>query len=95
MKDFSEKKFLSLVSMVLRYSVFSFVILSFLAYLFKPINATLYRKILDTSVFILIITPILRISMVSYGFYRLNEKKYSFYAFTILVLLFLGIIIKS
>jgi len=94
MNEFSEKKFLSLVSSVLKYGVISFIILSFLAYLFKPISFSLYKKLLDTAVFILIITPILRISMISYGFYRLNEKRYSFYAITILVLLFLGVVIK-
>ncbi|HOJ87242.1 MAG TPA: hypothetical protein PLN68_09990, partial [Elusimicrobiales bacterium] len=86
--------FLSLVSSILKYGVVSFIILSFLAYLFKPISFSLYKKLLDTAVFILIITPILRISMISYGFYRLNEKRYSFYAITILVLLFLGVVIK-
>lgn len=94
MKDFSERKFLTLVSRVLRYGVISFIILSASAYVIKPISFQLYKKILDTAVFILIITPILRISMISYGFYRLNEKRYSFYAVTILVLLFLGAIIK-
>ncbi|MEF3279509.1 MAG: hypothetical protein K6357_00875 [Elusimicrobiota bacterium] len=94
MKVFNEKKFLSLVSFVLKIGVILFILLSLLSYIVKPISPILHLKIINTAIFILIITPLLRIIMLLYGFQKLKEYKYSFYALTILILLILGISFK-
>lgn len=94
MKEFKEKDFLSLISRILRAGMVLFILFSFISYIVKPFNYHLHKNILDAAVFILIITPLLRIVMLVYGFYRLNERRYSFYAFIIFVLLLVGVIKK-
>lgn len=88
---FDESRFLSYISKVLRFGVIGFIVLSVISYVFKILAISYYHKILDLAVFILIITPILRIIMLFYGFIRLNEYKFAIYSLIVLISIFIGI----
>ncbi len=94
MKGFNEKKFLGLISSVLRWGVILFITFSFAGYIIKPFSFALFKIFVESGVFILIITPVLRIVMLLYSFLRLGEKKYTLYALGVLILLFSSIIMK-
>jgi len=92
MKKFSEKKLYELVSITLRNGVVLFIIIALFSFLFKnPLN----KLLLDIALVILILTPVMRIVILMIGFYKLGDKRFSFYSFIILILLFLGIFIKK
>jgi uncharacterized membrane protein len=93
MKKFTEKQLYEIISKTLRNGVILFMLISFLSYLFK--DPQIHKFILDIAIMILISTPIMRIIILVIGFYKLGDKKYSFYSFVILVLLFLGLFIKK
>jgi|GEM_PF-4371218 len=89
MKNLTEKKLFEIISKVLRFGVVIFIFISLFSYIFR--DSEFHRQLLNYGLIILIFTPVARIFILTIGFYKLGDKRYSFYSFVILVLLFLGI----
>lgn len=93
--SFNEKKFLSIISKTLRFGVMIFIILVFFAYAIKQfISIESYLLLNNIAIFCLIITPILRIMMLIYGFYKMKEYLNLLYSVIVFVIIISGIIIK-
>jgi uncharacterized membrane protein len=93
MKSLSEKKLFEIISDVLRSGVVLFMVISLFSFLFK--NSHFHQYLLNLALIILILTPVMRILILAVGFYKLGDKRYSFYSSVILILLFLGLFIKK
>lgn len=93
MKKFSERSFTILISRVLRYGVIFFVVFSFLSFIMRFLNIPHSSDILRLAIFVLIITPVLRIMMLLYGFIRLKDFKFAVYSLIILIALFVEVIV--
>jgi uncharacterized membrane protein len=93
MKKFSERSFNILISRVLRYGVIFFVVFSLLSFIMRFLNIPHSSDMLRLAIFVLIITPVLRIMMLLYGFIRLKDFKFAVYSLIILIALCIEVIV--
>ncbi len=87
MKEKEEKKFLKSIQMSLRVGLIVFFILSSLGLIFK--NGFL----LSYGIIALVFTPIMRVIMLCFGFYRLKEYYMALASFGVLVLMTISLLI--
>jgi len=91
-KNFDEKKFLSLIQKTLLYGVVLSVSLLCFGFLIYFIADRSYN-IIETGILILIATPILRVFMLLYGFFRLKEYNFAMASFIVIVLMLISVLI--
>lgn len=88
-----EKDFLSSISFVLRFGVILFIALSLISYAIKPFNRSISHILLSYASFMLIITPLVRVVMLIFGFYSIKDYKYFLYSILVFVIIVFGVII--
>lgn len=89
--NFDEKKFLTLIQKTLFYGVVVSVfllIVGFPLFLYKSNDI-----LIGAGLLLLILTPVLRVFMLLYGFFRLGEYNFAFAAFIVLVLMFISMLV--
>ncbi len=89
MNSFNEEEFYKMISMVLKFGLFTFIIGALISFLLKLLQIDNYKTVLQYSTLILILTPFFRIFMLLIGFIRLKEKKYIIYSFLLLLIFIL------
>lgn len=88
-----EKLFLRMVSFILKGGIFIFLFMNVISYLFLGIDPYFSRLIRYYSLFVLIITPLLRILGLGVGFLIIGEKRYSLYSFLVFLIVISGLIL--
>ena len=88
--SFNEERFLSSISLMLRFSIGVFILFSVLGYISKMFDERISKVLLNYAVFYLVITPLLRLFLLAWGFKKLKETKYFTYSLAILITIILG-----
>jgi len=91
-KNFDERKFLSLIQKTLLYGTILSAILLFLGFLLHFIYNKNYG-IVSFGILVLIATPVLRVFMLLYGFFRLKEYNFAMASFIVIVLMLVSVLI--
>lgn len=91
--NFNEMKLLSTISKVLRAAVITFIIISVIGYIIKPFNKYFSSILLHYSVLFLIVTPVVRVLILAWGFKKLGENKYFYYSLSVFIIVMLGIVL--
>lgn len=90
--NFNEERFLATISMVLRAGIVVFVVFSIIGYLIKPFNPVFSRIFFHSSVFFLLITPLIRLLILAWGFRKLQELNYFYYSIAVFIIVVFGMI---
>ncbi len=94
MKENAQRKVASIVSFVLKVGIVGYIFLGIIGYLILPLSHSLSAYILNHAVFLLIITPLIRILTLCAGFYYMGEYRYSFYSFVVFIAVVSGLFLK-
>ena len=92
-KDFSEKRLGKLIQRTLLAGVSVSLLLFLSGFVLEISGSGRAGAAFSAAVAALLLTPVARVAMLVYGFWRTGERKFSFAAFMVLSLLFISVLL--
>lgn len=92
-RTFSEKQLAVLIQRTLLGGVVLCSALFLLAFILKMAGSAYSGRMFSAGALVLILTPVCRVCMLAYGYWRAHERRLAFAAFTVLALLFMSVIL--